>query len=132
LTPEQSLQENLELWSGINRLTYMSGVRSVAHNIRDEDEAVRLNTQAHEQQMLGISPTETRREKDDMEIMSARDVNFHNHRPTNGIWKLLAGILTGAAIAGGTAWYTSQPVEPPEKTDFPDDETSTIRPVDLQ
>lgn len=80
-TPEQSLQEQLELDSNTARLGRMSGIRSNARNLRAEDRAVERNIEAHERELHGDNYDELPPEEEMVDIMAARDVHYHQNSP---------------------------------------------------
>jgi hypothetical protein len=88
ITEEQldqaSLRQALELRENVKRLCALQGVRSLARNLKAEDEAVRRNTETAERQFFGEAYEASKappEDDDDMEYIAARDIIINNVPP---------------------------------------------------
>jgi len=101
-TPEQAVQEAMELAQGLKRLTHMAGVDSIARNLEAEDEAVRRNVAQCEGALHGgDSGLDAVGGDDPMRIMAARDV--HVYQPATAGTAAPSSPQAGAAdrVGGG-------------------------------
>jgi hypothetical protein len=126
MSPEEALQEEMQLKSGTLRLGLMNGVKSIARNLRTEDRAVEQDLDIHQRGLFGNS-LEHKGSTDDMEIMAARDVHVYDQskrqsKKGSWIWPALVAALLSAGLLGG-GYYAGQILNP----DIDTDTAKTIR-----
>lgn len=128
---------------GIASLGKMSGVKSNHRNLRNEDEAVRKNIEAHEQKQLGVEKSQGDKPGEEMDIMAARDVHITYGSPqaaqssgpttsavapapstpspvASGLPKWLGPALIGTALGGPVAAVAASYLmnQPQDQTNF--------------
>jgi hypothetical protein len=82
--PASALRQALEAAAGVTRLGRMAAVKSVARNLKREDDAVARNVDTHERGLWGgeLAPAPSS-DGENMENMAGRDVHIHYHSPVN-------------------------------------------------
>lgn len=82
-------------------------MRSIARNLKYEDEAVRRNIESHEREMWGEGDTTPKAEQEEMDLMVAGDLTINHSAPSSpaksSLGTLAKAGLVGAALAGSGA-----------------------------